>query len=142
LVSGSLANVESAYAFDTTATVYNFEVEETHTYYVGTEGVLVHNQCIEPIKPFDAINFRSWVNNLNPAPVNRPSSAAYQYQWRVCGSDIEYRISLNNPPSSFKTKTIDVDHIDYSNGALVDAKYVDQLAHHLLSKNGCAREVL
>jgi Bacterial EndoU nuclease len=40
-----LANVESASAFDTTASVYNFEVEKTHTYYVGTEGVLVHNQC-------------------------------------------------------------------------------------------------
>ena len=46
LVSGLLANVESAFAFDTLATVYNFEVENTHTYYVGTEGVLVHNQCV------------------------------------------------------------------------------------------------
>lgn len=30
---------------DTIATVYNFEVEKTHNYYVGTEGVLVHNNC-------------------------------------------------------------------------------------------------
>jgi hypothetical protein len=45
LVSGLLANVESVFAIDTTATVYNFEVENTHTYYVGTEGVLVHNSC-------------------------------------------------------------------------------------------------
>jgi RHS repeat-associated protein len=27
------------------ATVYNFEVEKTHTYFVGTFGVLVHNSC-------------------------------------------------------------------------------------------------
>ena len=46
LVSGLLANVESTFAFDTAATVYNFEVEKTHNYYVGTEGVLVHNECI------------------------------------------------------------------------------------------------
>ena len=26
-------------------TVYNFEVEDYHTYYVGTDGVLVHNAC-------------------------------------------------------------------------------------------------
>jgi hypothetical protein len=45
LVSGLLANVESAFAFDTATTVYNFEVEKTHTYYVGTEGILVHNSC-------------------------------------------------------------------------------------------------
>lgn len=33
-------------------TVYNFEVDEFHTYYVGEEGIWVHNQCdvrVEPI---------------------------------------------------------------------------------------------
>ena len=27
-------------------TVYNFEVEDFHTYYVGDTSVLVHNQCV------------------------------------------------------------------------------------------------
>jgi DNA/RNA non-specific endonuclease/Pretoxin HINT domain len=45
LASGMLASVESAFAFDTTVTVYNFEVEKTHNYFVGIEGVLVHNAC-------------------------------------------------------------------------------------------------
>ena len=27
-------------------TTYNFEVEDFHTYYVGDEPVLVHNQCV------------------------------------------------------------------------------------------------
>ncbi|MDZ7898694.1 MAG: polymorphic toxin-type HINT domain-containing protein [Arcicella sp.] len=31
---------------DTTLTVYNFEVENLHNYYVGTQEVLVHNECI------------------------------------------------------------------------------------------------
>ena len=32
--------------------VYNFEVEDFHTYYVGDSGVLVHNMCsIKPISP-------------------------------------------------------------------------------------------
>ena len=30
---------------DTTLTVYNFEVENLHNYYVGTQEVLVHNTC-------------------------------------------------------------------------------------------------
>ncbi|MDZ7896469.1 MAG: polymorphic toxin-type HINT domain-containing protein [Arcicella sp.] len=30
---------------DTTLTVYNFEVENLHNYYVGTQEVLVHNDC-------------------------------------------------------------------------------------------------
>lgn len=46
LASGLLATVDNTFAFDTTATVYNFEVENTHTYYVGTEGVLVHNTYV------------------------------------------------------------------------------------------------
>lgn len=31
---------------DTTLTVYNFEVENLHNYYVGTQEVLVHNECV------------------------------------------------------------------------------------------------
>ena len=29
--------------------VYNFEVEDFHTYFVGTDGLLVHNKCVERI---------------------------------------------------------------------------------------------
>ena len=29
-------------------TVYNFEVADYHTYYVGDEDVLVHNKCANP----------------------------------------------------------------------------------------------
>ena len=32
---------------DTTLTVYNFEVNNLHNYYVGTQEVLVHNDCIK-----------------------------------------------------------------------------------------------
>ena len=31
--------------FDKPVTVYNFEVEDWHTYFVGSEGILVHNKC-------------------------------------------------------------------------------------------------
>jgi hypothetical protein len=74
LVTGLLANVESVFAIDTTATVYNFEVEKTHTYYVGTEGVLVHNSCgIEALRKIktgltDAewLEFKNLIKNLDP----------------------------------------------------------------------------
>jgi hypothetical protein len=38
--------VDSVATIDTLATTYNFEVAHTHTYFVGTEGVLVHNSCV------------------------------------------------------------------------------------------------
>ena len=33
--------------------VYNFQVEDYHTYYVTDSGVLVHNMCYEPIRKND-----------------------------------------------------------------------------------------
>lgn len=38
--------MQSVAAVDTTVSVYNFEVAEHHNYYVGEEGVLVHNDCV------------------------------------------------------------------------------------------------
>ncbi|WP_367393171.1 polymorphic toxin-type HINT domain-containing protein [Lewinella sp. LCG006] len=45
-LTGALLTVHAVEAFDTTLQVYNFEVEEYHNYFVGEEGVLVHNDCI------------------------------------------------------------------------------------------------
>ncbi|PJZ28936.1 polymorphic toxin-type HINT domain-containing protein [Leptospira kmetyi] len=45
LRDGSQSLVSGLHQYDVPSTkVYNFEVEENHTYYVGDEGVLVHNQ--------------------------------------------------------------------------------------------------
>ncbi|WP_367393172.1 polymorphic toxin-type HINT domain-containing protein [Lewinella sp. LCG006] len=44
-LTGALLTVHAVEAFDTTLQVYNFEVEEYHNYFVGEEGVLVHNDC-------------------------------------------------------------------------------------------------
>jgi len=45
-LTGALLTVQSVAAVDTTVSVYNFEVAEHHNYYVGEEGVLVHNDCV------------------------------------------------------------------------------------------------
>lgn len=45
LTTGAMAAIMSVTAFDSSATVYNFEVDSTHTYYVGSNGALVHNDC-------------------------------------------------------------------------------------------------
>ncbi len=44
LLSTLLATVDSTFAQDTICTVYNFEVETTHNYYVGNQHILAHNQ--------------------------------------------------------------------------------------------------
>jgi hypothetical protein len=46
LLSGLLGVVDSIAVIDTLVTTYNFEVAQTHNYFVGYKGVLVHNTCI------------------------------------------------------------------------------------------------
>ncbi len=43
--TGALLSVIHHENLDTTVQVYNFEVEQYHNYFVGDEGVLVHNTC-------------------------------------------------------------------------------------------------
>jgi hypothetical protein len=44
-LSGGKEPVQSIQLVDTTATVYNLEVERHHNYFVGKAGLLVHNSC-------------------------------------------------------------------------------------------------
>jgi hypothetical protein len=37
--------IEGLELIDTTVTVYNFEVENNHNYFIGEQGILVHNDC-------------------------------------------------------------------------------------------------
>ena len=48
LVNGEQVTLEKTQheILEAPITVYNFEVEDYHTYYVGTDGVLVHNDCL------------------------------------------------------------------------------------------------
>ena len=52
LEDGTTGTVEKAkhVALDTPVTVYNFEVEDFHTYYVSEQKVLVHNTCAATVK--------------------------------------------------------------------------------------------
>ena len=52
LEDGTTGTVEKAkhVALDTPVTVYNFEVEDFHTYYVSEQKVLVHNTCAATAK--------------------------------------------------------------------------------------------
>lgn len=47
LITGQTVSVQSVVVEQCTepVKVYNFEVEDFHTYYVGHESVLVHNKC-------------------------------------------------------------------------------------------------
>ena len=63
-------------------TVYNFEVEDFHTYYVGDTSVLVHNKCTnEPFVPDEY-----WMRN---APLNGTPNSKIQHQKMLSDGSIE-----------------------------------------------------
>ena len=68
--------------------VYNFEVEDFHTYFVGKSSVLVHNDCPEWLR-------EKWEEGNNFNKENRPR---YQYnEVEVQGTNKNYRVDSYNP---------------------------------------------
>ncbi len=91
----------------TPVTVYNFEVEGDHNYFVGASGVLVHNDCKFTEKPIQYKElpkgfFRDEYGNI-------PEKAAW------AGTGLEFVIELNPPKKnpegtySIKVKTFEVE---------------------------------
>ena len=75
LADGSAVEVECVdlKKLDKPVKVYNFEVEDFHTYYVGTSGVLVHNKCGEDVTKYSP----SKVGPLSEEVANSFNGAVY-----------------------------------------------------------------
>ena len=58
LATGNTAEVEKIenVQLDTPVKVYNFEVEDFHTYYVSEQKVLVHNTCVVSVNNVNSVN--------------------------------------------------------------------------------------
>ena len=69
LVNGEYVIVEKVQheILESPVTVYNFQVEDFHTYYVGDEGILVHNSCAHKSKSWRAQKRKYWKDHQNVA---------------------------------------------------------------------------
>ena len=69
LVNGEYVVVEKVQheILETPVIVYNFEVEDYHTYFVGDEGILVHNSCAHKSKSWRAQKRKYWKDHQNVA---------------------------------------------------------------------------
>ena len=74
LVSGEYVVVEKVHheTLEVPVAVYNFQVEDFHTYYVSSMGLLVHNSCYQPIREGD---FRAVIN---PGELEAPHAHIFQ----------------------------------------------------------------
>ncbi len=77
--------------FETPVKVYNFEVEDWHTYHVGNSGVLVHNDC----KPEAAVlGSKKHGVNWKEGAARAKATNKPQGQWSK--SDIDYATKMAN----------------------------------------------
>ena len=76
LVNGEYAIVEQVQheILEAPVKVYNFEVEDFHTYYVGEESALVHNSCAHKSSEWKSTKSRYWKD----AAANKKSSVYYE----------------------------------------------------------------
>lgn len=66
---GTWAEVEGLEHEERAATVYNFEVEGNHNYFVGVGGVLVHNNCVDRAASVLGHIFRNSPGHINPGTI-------------------------------------------------------------------------
>lgn len=82
LADGTKTTVEavSSRTLQEPVTVYNFEVEDFHTYFVGDCGVLVHNKCTNPGGRTGSLSHKNLINaeqqELNNAGIQTKAEVA------------------------------------------------------------------
>ena len=86
--------------------VYNFQVEDYHTYYVGENSILVHNDCPEDKAPTEAGSASKYSGDLEQ--VSKPDPAADALAERINGQS---RVKYSNDPSGREFDAISNEYI-------------------------------
>ena len=120
LEDGTTGTVEKAkhVALDNPVTVYNFEVEDFHTYYVSEQKVLVHNTCAATAKNTQvAKSSNNYVYSNDTKALSAPKSKSY-----MTGSEGEEELKRLVGGESQKYFSTSI------GGRFVD-QYADGIAH-------------
>ena len=111
MVKGATLRLDSlAIKPDTTLTVYNFEVNDLHNYYVGTQEVLVHNDCIKLKALFaNTYDFDFFIKKLGSSPsvtslfISIPPKFSIDKVWKIISES-----RLLNGAELFKGQNLNV----------------------------------
>jgi hypothetical protein len=102
--------VDSVANYQQATTVYNFEVDDTHTYFVGNQGYLVHNWCaIDKIKRLSKnANFKADFDNFMNLSISNLSVVQRKQFYEVFNSLTDAELSkffreFNDFPTDVKT---------------------------------------
>jgi RHS repeat-associated protein len=122
--NGEPEKVDSVDTEDTSTTVYNFEVADTHTYFVlaGDTPVLVHNSCPEEIGPswFPKGAYKipkNWVGPMMTKKFRKQGWDKAGFIWRALKGQDSVRIDKGNPLSQWESQQ--VDHVIVNSGGRV-----------------------
>jgi hypothetical protein len=115
------------------ARVYNFKVDNTPSYFVGEQGLWVHNPaCGIYARPRSPSNYQIGASDGGPGlweMRGRPDSAPYLYQAQVTGAPITRRPDGSIDIPEYRHNGVDFDGYDAQRNVLMDAKrYTDDNA--------------
>ena len=99
LSDGTTAKIRKVeeHHLETPVCVYNFEVEELHTYLVGAKGIVVHNDCAEPV-PEGGSKYGIDVDNLDFSnTVSGHGNRPYQYSKLLINEIINSSEPIQDP---------------------------------------------
>ena len=100
-------------------TVYNFEVEDFHTYYVG-DGVLVHNSCAHKKSSWRRTKSNYWKD----AAANKKTSAYYDLT-----DDNLALMAKGKAPFGIDGKRVELHHVQGISNSMDDLYALSKTAH-------------
>ena len=130
---GRWVTVESVKPLDGLATVYNFTVEDDHDYFVGDEGLLVHN-----VGPGSLSFLPQYLLPGSVTPDNPGGVYTYQTTGSYAGDRQALADAMGIPqlPAGYQNHKIDWD----PNTNEVNAQAVDAATHRSIPHNGGAND--
>jgi RHS repeat-associated protein len=119
-LDGGTETVTETTTTDATALVYNFEVEGTHTYFVGEQPVLVHNACAWATRSA-SIPDEPGIYVIRAKNGQRYVGQAENLATRLSSSQHKYATLIRDPNSEVFTMSLDVSKVKGSVEDALDA---------------------
>jgi hypothetical protein len=120
-LNGGTETVTETTATNATALVYNFEVENTHTYFVGEQPVLVHNSCAWA-KRSASIPDEPGIYIIRTSSGDRYVGQAQNLSTRLTRGNHAYQALIEDPNNELFTMSLDASKVKSTKDALSAAE--------------------
>lgn len=127
LVNGDYVVIEKVQheILETSINVYNFQVEDYHTYYVADSGVLVHNSCAHQTPSWKITRSEYW---------KAQAASGGNDTWYPVTTDNLNLMSSGKAPIGYDGKRVVLHHVSGISNNMYDFVEIGATAHHAFHK--------